>query len=775
MFNVQGLCPQTKPSKVPYIKDVLIDQEHVFFALTETWLDDNYFQAELDIDGYSMFRSDRQRVKAKHGRLSGGVCIYIRDDCLSTFEPVIKFSNGVVELLALYSKSINFCIIVIYRQPDQFNGYRSVAPHFKEALDEINEYLATIETSLPNIVFCGDFNIPNANWRKDVSNNRSLSGQEKKMLEMVNEFCINAGLNQFVNGSTHVGGNTLDLVFTNNEFLCHSISLQDVPRSLSHHKIIELNTNFCFGKDILTPSPPPLNGLCKYNFFHEDINWDNVKCAFESYNWIDEFQNLDVDSMVEKFIEITTLICSQHVPLRKTYNKRKNKVPRDRRILMRRRRKLNLQISNVKTPLERKIKLRQSLVQVEKDILKSHSKSKSYMEAKAVNSIKKNSKYFFSYANKLSKTASKVGPLTDKNGNVVTDSKDMADILAKQFCSVFSPQTEPNSLNYAGDESLTCTLCDFIFSVNDVKIAIKELLFNSAPGPDGVSAMLLKKCVCVLSHPLYLIYRACLDGGVVPKSFKIGNVTPLFKSGSRGLAVNYRPITLTSHLSKIFEKIVRNHILTFLEEHNMLNDSQHGFRRGRSCISQLIAHFENIIDQLEKGYNVDVVYLDFCKAFDKLVFNTLLSKLKQIGISGKLARWLHSFLTGRQQYVTVNGFRSFLFDVLSGVPQGSVLGPLLFIIFINDIDKEVVSSFLSSFADDTRISKGIKHQTDMRYLQEDLNKVYSWAEQNNMVLNTSKFERLQYGKNEGVLQNDILTSSGEILLPQENVKDLECT
>ena len=186
----------------------------------------------------------------------------------------------------------------------------------------------------------------------------------------------------------------------------------------------------------------------------------------------------------------------------------------------------------------------------------------------------------------------------------------------------------------------------------------------------------------------------------------------------------------------------------------------------------MIAHFENIIDQLEKGCNVDVVYLDFCKAFDKLDFNTLLSKLKQIGVTGNLGRWLHSFLTGRKQYVTVNGFRSFLFDVMSGVPQGSVLWPLLFIIFINDIDKEVVNSFLASFADDTRISKGVKHQADIVQFQEDLNKVYLWAEQNSMVLNTSKFERIQYGKKESLLSSELVTSSGEKLLPQENVKDL---
>ena len=222
----------------------------------------------------------------------------------------------------------------------------------------------------------------------------------------------------------------------------------------------------------------------------------------------------------------------------------------------------------------------------------------------------------------------------------------------------------------------------------------------------------------------------------------------------------------------MFEKIIRNHLLQFFEDNNILNHTQHGFRKGRSCISQLIAHVEKILEDLEKGKNVDVVYLDFCKAFDKLDFNILLLKLKKYGICNKLGRWLHSFLIDRQQFVSIQGCRSLLRIVLSGVPQGSVLGPLLFIIFVNDVDKDITSAFLSSFADDTRVGFGIKNVSDATILQTDLNSVYSWAEENSMTLNSSKFELLQYGKMKIDSVYSYTDSNGKDIESKENVKDL---
>ena len=321
------------------------------------------------------------------------------------------------------------------------------------------------------------------------------------------------------------------------------------------------------------------------------------------------------------------------------------------------------------------------------------------------------------------------------------------------------------------DDDTTLVLVDILFTLEDIISATNELSATSASGPDGFAALLLKKCASSLSDPLYQIYRKCMDCGVVPDSFKTSNITPIFKSGSKGAAVNYRPVALTSQLSKVVEKIVRSKMLNFLDKTGWLNNSQHGFRKGRSCVSQLIAHFETVIDHLGKGSIVDVIYLDFCKAFDKLDFNVLLSKVKQCGISGKLGRWLHSFITGRKQFVTVNGFASELSAVLSGVPQGSVLGPLLFLIMINDIDENVQNVFLSSFADDTRIGMAIRNSDDAKLLQEALDNVYSWARDNNMMLNSSKFELLHYDnkKNEPHMY---LSSTGEFIVPSNSVKDL---
>ena len=148
-------------------------------------------------------------------------------------------------------------------------------------------------------------------------------------------------------------------------------------------------------------------------------------------------------------------------------------------------------------------------------------------------------------------------------------------------------------------------------------------------------------------------------------------------------------------------------MVDFMEENDLFNNSNHGFRAGRACLSQLLAHFDKVLSRLEDGLNVDTIYLDFSKAFDKVDHRILMEKLNSIGIGGKLAKWIHSFLFDREQVVIVNGIKSTGTRVLSGVPQGSVLGPLLFLVMMMDIDNDIVSSFLSSFADDTRISKEI--------------------------------------------------------------------
>ena len=235
-----------------------------------------------------------------------------------------------------------------------------------------------------------------------------------------------------------------------------------------------------------------------------------------------------------------------------------------------------------------------------------------------------------------------------------------------------------------------------------------------------------------------------MNGGTVPDICKKANITPIHKGKSRAIPKNYRPVALTSLLVKIFEKVIRNQLVNFFDEHDLLNDSQHGFRRTRSCLSQLLAHFDHITRLLELGNCVDVVYLDFAKAFDKVDIGITLRKLKSLGIHRHLGKWLQSFLSGRLQSVLVEGKKSQPKPVLSSLPQRSVLGPLLFLILIGDIDQDVATSFLSSFADDTCIGHWITSEEDMRQLQADLNSVYSWDVNINMESNSEKFEFIRY-------------------------------
>jgi hypothetical protein len=215
-------------------------------------------------------------------------------------------------------------------------------------------------------------------------------------------------------------------------------------------------------------------------------------------------------------------------------------------------------------------------------------------------------------------------------------------------------------------------------------------------------------------------------------------VSPVHKGGSRGLPANYRPVALTSHIVKMFERVIRKSLVAHLEANNLLPDGQHGFRGKRSCLTQLLSYWDTILDQMEEGKGVDAVYTDFAKAFDKCETGVLLHKLKECGIRGKVGHWLAAFLdpSVRMQAVGVDGRLSDLTSVLSGVPQGTVLGPCLFLIHLMDIACSISrETTVSSFADDTRLQRGISSEEDCVALQEDLDNVYSWAEETGMVFN----------------------------------------
>ena len=312
---------------------------------------------------------------------------------------------------------------------------------------------------------------------------------------------------------------------------------------------------------------------------------------------------------------------------------------------------------------------------------------------------------------------------------------------------------------------------DIIFTEDDIVESVKRIPTQSSPGPDGIPAKLLKECIHELKKPLYKLWRTSLDQGKIPENVKFSHVSPIFKKGDKSLPKNYRPISLTSHVGKLFERLVVKHITGYLNSMNLFNSEQHGFRTGRSCLSQLLEHQQKILASLEAGTNLDIVYLDFAKAFDKVDYGILLSKLRSIGISGSLLRWLNSFLTNRKQAINIEGHLSSEGPVTSGVPQGSSLGPLLFLVHIADISGDVENTAVSSFADDTRVSMRVNSEEDSHKMQADLEKIYNWAVCNNMSFNANKFELLRYSSNENE-KLPYYTPEGTTITEVTQVRDL---
>ena len=295
---------------------------------------------------------------------------------------------------------------------------------------------------------------------------------------------------------------------------------------------------------------------------------------------------------------------------------------------------------------------------------------------------------------------------------------------------------------------------ELFFSWEDFSSAIDSIPRGAAPGPDGISATVLKMAKKPIARMLCKIMKKSLSSGNIPSILKHSFIIPIHKGGSLSEPANFRPISLTSHIMKTMERVMRLSLINFLEYHKKLDPRQHGSRAQRSTLSQLLQHHDDILKALEDGDNLDCIYLDFSKAYDKVDHGILLHKLKQLGISGSIGRWIRNFLIERSQQVMVKGRKSEEFPLVSGVPQGSVLGPLLFLIFIGDISEGVTASILV-YVDDSKVSNRIKTPEDVETLQDDLDKIFAWEKENNMKFNGGKFLILRYGKDNDLKENTI--------------------
>ena len=261
----------------------------------------------------------------------------------------------------------------------------------------------------------------------------------------------------------------------------------------------------------------------------------------------------------------------------------------------------------------------------------------------------------------------------------------------------------------------------------------------ASTGPDEISTKFLKEMAHPVTPALTRIFQASIDQGQTPEDWKSANVSPIFKKGDKSKPSNYRPVSLTSVCCKVAEHIIHSHLMNFFEQHNILTDYQHGFRKKRSCESQLITTIQDLATGIDNNTQIDAVLLDFSKAFDKVPHERLLAKLHHYGVRGQLLMWIRSFLSDRTQRVLVEGHFSSTAPLTSGVPQGTVLGPLLFLAYINDLPSRVTSK-ARLFADDCLLYRTITTEADSRQLQTDLDNLQQWESDCLMHFNPDKCE-----------------------------------
>ena len=376
------------------------------------------------------------------------------------------------------------------------------------------------------------------------------------------------------------------------------------------------------------------------------------------------------------------------------------------------------------------------------------------------NSLKERPKKFWSYISSMKKDANGIPTLKTDKGPAI-NSKMKAEALNAQYQSVFTKE-DTSTIPDKG-ESTCPSMPDIIFSKEGIEKLLSNLNAAKASGPDNIPIRILKEAAQQIAPVLQVIFTQSYQTGNLPQDWLSANIVAIFKKGNKNTPANYRPVSLTCVTTKLMEHIVFHSIMDHIDSYNLLKHYQHGFRQKHSTESQLIVTMEEIARALDDRSQIDMLILDFSKAFDTVPHQRLLQKIDYYGIRSKTKGWIRTWLTTRNQRVVVDGEASETVHVESGVPQGTVLGPLMFLLYINDIGDDITSS-IKLFADDCLLFRTIKSIDDTKILQDDLSKLGLWTSKWQMMFNAKKCYTMRlHRKKEPIIQNytmgdDVLTT-----------------
>ena len=745
------------------LEEYVSENNIIVMNLTETWLKEE--DQDEKIPNYTTFRSDRKGGKTK----GGGTAIYLRDE----FEATVILEDYVesCEIVAIHIGKINMINIVVYRPPD------TKLPVFTEIMRKIDKLLSKMEIPEPKVIISGDFNFPFIEWKRSgigacswtMKQGTYASEDEKNQFYKLMEIADRYHLVQAIEEPTRKE-NTLDLIFTNEIDAFKQIEVTGT--FMSDHDVIEITTDIGWNTGVNGGEggvDMKEDDLRQLNFHSEKIPWSEIGQILNELDWEIIFGERNVEECTYIFIEIIKTICLRIIP-RKS-KKSKSKIPRERKTLLNRIKMLKRKKHRSKN-IKDKRKIEENIIETETILSMNRNQERYINEKRVINNMKENPKVLFDYIKKQKNNDKKIGPL--KVGEeYIYDTKEICKILVEQYNSQYSRRRNTEKiLNDELNNTKEGDLIDIDFCEEDIVDAINKLNKNSAAGPDGIPSIFLINTKESIKKPLKMILRKSMDEGVVPAVFKLAYIAPVYKGGSKLNPANFRPVSLTSHVMKVFERVLKVVLVRHLEKNDLLNQNQHGFIAGRSTQTQLLQHYTDVFEAISEGVRLDTVYLDFAKAFDKVNHDILLRKIANHGIRGKVGVWIRDFLSNRKYRVMANGEMSEEQDVVSGVPQGTVLASILFIIMISDIDESLKSSIVRLFADDTRMSAKIRTKEDEELLQHDLEAVYAWADENLMEFNENKFEKMSHGKTGDIEEGTYRTGSGKVIESKKIVKDL---